>query len=160
MKSEREIQLADNKEVMKKYNFNKFGRYNGGIPDRVGRFRGGARGDPGSLVMADEMHVARGAGTTSDLYTNREDMRANTNFYKSDIEYEQYRKTYFQADVEDFRLFKNGFRNFLFKYVIYFSCFFATYCSGKLFLEKRYNRVQKQIRRDNVEYSNGIIFEK
>lgn len=87
---------------MKLYNFNRFFRFNGGVPNRLGKTRGNALGESGELISAEHTDEIRGSGSKLEVYTNREDVRANTNFYKHEKEIYSWRKTYFQNEVEDF----------------------------------------------------------
>jgi hypothetical protein len=142
---------------MKNYNFNKFGRYNGGVPTRVGRYRGGANGLTGTVVDAQEMHLIRGAGSSVDMYTNREDMRANTNFYKSDKEYYDYKHTYYQSNVEEFpRFFKTTRRRNLFLYLLAEILIFFIFL--KYFMEfKRQDQIKYFDKKGVVNKSDGFV---
>jgi hypothetical protein len=91
----------ENERVMRKFNFNWSGRYNGGVPNKVGECRGSALNVSGKLVTIDDMDEIQGTGTSTELFANREDVRANTNYYKSEKEIHAFRKTYFQNEVED-----------------------------------------------------------
>ena len=146
--------------MMKNHNFNKFGRYNGGVPGKVGKYRGGASGETGEIVEANEMHLIRGAGSSVDLYTSREDMRANTNFYKSDKDHYDYKHTYYQAKVEDWsNLFKTKTRY----YIFLFLC--VDLILGILFFDllksnDRKKALVKLYKKGKLEISDGFVFRK
>ena len=160
MKQEKKQSEEDNKEVMKKFNFNKFGRYNGGVPAKIGFTRGGALAKPGEFVSAEQMHEIRGAGTSVDLYTNREDVRANTNYVKSDIDFLQFKKTYFQANVENKTLFNLKFLTYIFIILVVLKIIVSDITKQTQNNFWRKYRLTKKVNKGNVTISDDFIFKK
>jgi hypothetical protein len=146
-----------NKKTMKTYNFNKYGRYNGGVPNKIGKARGGAINMPGEVVSALEMHMIRGAGTSVDIYTNREDMRANTNFYKSDKEKYNFKTTYFQTKIENFALNPSRFSYTVLLVLILGAFLYFDHKKTIISNENRIKAFQTMSKRGQVDVSDGFV---
>ena len=144
---------------MKKFNFNKFGRFNGGVPGKIGKYRGNALAESGEIINVELMHEIRGAGDSLDAYSSREDVRAVRNFYKTDQENYDYKRTYYQNDIMEFKMKHWSILKYFILLVISWKLMMYSLSEGRFDASKRKKKLDKIIKKD-VEIKNGVIFGK
>lgn len=85
---------------MKKYNFNEFGRYRGGVPRPFGIGRGDALGQPGEFHKIDQIKEFEMADEVSDFKVARFDVVEFGRYMKDDEVNYKARRTYIVGNID------------------------------------------------------------
>ena len=89
------------KYMMKKYNFNEYGRYNGGYPDDMTLFRGNAHGVPGEYHNIVDLRDHEDADEKAELFINREDTVEYGRYMQDDMIDILNKRTYIQGRLDE-----------------------------------------------------------
>ena len=93
--------IDSKKFLMKKYNFNEYGRYKGGYPNRWWSFRGNAQGRPGEFHDVVDLRDYEKADMQTDFKINREDVVDYGRYMQDDMSVILNKRTYIAGKLDE-----------------------------------------------------------
>jgi hypothetical protein len=87
--------------MMKKYNFNEYGRYRGGYPNMDNNWRGTAGGEPGEFHDIVELRDFERVDTQTDLKINRTDVAEYGRYMQDDMTIILNKRTYMAGKIDE-----------------------------------------------------------
>ena len=84
---------------MKKYNFNEYGRFKGGFPDKLYPFRGNSTGLTGTFHDLSDLRESENDQINTDFKITRSDVTEYGSYAKDDMDFVKQKMTYIRGEI-------------------------------------------------------------